>query len=193
MENNNHYTPLNPNFFSDNKNQFLNNISTPPIVYKKRSANLIVLIALILLILLIIFFLLSPNKKSVWLPKYIPEGFAPLGDVQMQIINNNKEAYVLGYSNPTKGEIVFTQQIDTEFRCEKINPNLPSFTDYKVFDINGIEACAITGFGKDRIYNWVNGSNRFTLKAKNLSISDTEFTKIASSLILQKVKIVNVK
>jgi len=159
---------------------------------RKRSIILPITIVVLLLALVVGLIFLFVIKKSfvsitAQVPNYIPAGFAIEGEFQVQK-NGNKDAIVIGYNNPTKGEIVFTQRLDSTFTCTAPSTS-NSLTDYRIFRLaNGAEACAVTGFGKDRLYNWASNGVWFTLKAKNLCIDDSEFEKIANSLKEKSVK-----
>ena len=129
------------------------------------------------------------NIVALFLPDYLPNGIKPLGPVQLQR-DSGKDLYVIGYGVSDRDDLVLSQQLDNQYKCYPPDPNSVNLTDYKTFKlINGDEGCAVTGFNKERIFNWFNGDNRYILKTKDLTIGDDEIIKIANSLQLKSVEV----
>lgn len=171
-----------------------NQTSIPPVPTPPKSRNKLIVIIFILLLILITIATIafiniskSSSYRIVQNPDFIPSGFITEGNYQIQK-KNGKEIIVNAYNNSSKGEIVFSQQADATYVCER--PVSDFLTDYQTFKLrNGVIVCAVIGFGKDRVYNWVSNNIRFTLKANNQCISDSEFEEIANSLSDKKVRI----
>ena len=128
-------------------------------------------------------------------PRLIPVGFSQDKDV-LSGVDSQGRFYIFSYKSIAGGEFTYHLRYDPPLSGTCQNPPSEStvmsdFADFSPKDSRG--GCVMTLTDKNgiktRVYIWWSNSTHFYVFSKNLSVSDTEVTNMANSLIPKVVMV----